>query len=164
MSWPKRIILIALVVGALVIVGLIVYPGKPPIPPSIKAQLTSTLLAPIGSDYQGAHQTAKYDSQKKLLSYRVHMSGEPSVTVSEQPAPSQFTDISGYYSQFINDLGEYESFGSVDGTVYLVHLKNQAGEQAAVLSDAGTLMFVKPDSSLSDSQWRAFFQAVQVIR
>jgi hypothetical protein len=162
-KWLLRIVIGVLVVGAVVIVVLLLLPNKQPVPSTIKRQLGSTLLVPMGSSYTGVHDSAKFDGSTKLLSYRVTIAGAPSATVSEQPAPSQFTDIDGYYSQFISDLGEYKSFGSTAGTVYLIHPKNAPKTQVAVLTEAGTLMFVKPDANLSDSQWQAFFSAVQSI-
>ena len=163
-KWIPRITIGILIVGGLVIAGLLLFPGKQPIPGSIKSQLSSTLLAPTAAGYTGSHDTAKYDSSHKLLAFKVTIPGGHSVTVSESPSPSQFTDITGYFNQFINDLGEYENFGTVNGTVYLTHPKNAPQTQVAVLNTDGTLMFVKPDNNISDDQWHAFFNAIQAIR
>jgi hypothetical protein len=164
MKWPIRIIIVVATVGLVIIIGLLVLPGKLAIPDSIKSHLGSTLLVPSGSDYTGSHSSAKYDSSKQLLAYRINIAGATSVVVSEQPAPPQFADITTYTDHFVNDLGEYKSFGSPNGTIYLYHPKNAPQLTNAFLLSSGTLMFVKPDNNLTEAQWHAFFTAVQVVR
>ena len=143
MRWPLRIAIICVTLGILVSGTLLVFKPYRPIPQDVKKQLTSTLLMPHGSGYQGAYDSAVYDNTNKLLTFTFNAGGT-NVVVSEQPEPVQFNDITGYYTAFIKDLNEYTNFGSINGTVYLFHPKNSPKKTAAVMVDAGTLMFVNP--------------------
>jgi hypothetical protein len=163
MKWALRIAIIVGIIGVLTIGLLWLFRPYRPIPQSIKSQLTTTLLMPRIGDYQEAYGTAGYDSVHNLLTFKIGFSGTD-IVVSEQPEPTQFNDISGYYTAFVNDLGEYTSFGSINGTVYLFHPKTDPTKTAAVMVQAGTLMFANPNSNITMSQWRSFFNAVQAVR
>ena len=152
------ILTIIIIIGILVSSILILNPLKPSIPNVIKSQLQTTLLIPTGTKYNGIHDSAKYDSNKKLLTYRVVVDNQPTITISEQPAPSTFTDIPAYYPKFLTDLGDYESFGTIAGTVHLAHPPKAIDTTVGVMFASGTLLFAKPDSNLTDAQWRSFFK------
>jgi hypothetical protein len=145
-------------VGLIILVILLVLP-KNPIPGQIKAQVTSTLLVPQGSGILVDRLGVKYDAKDKLLTYTATYAGTK-LTVSEQPTPDQFVDIPAVYTKLTDGLNNYLSFDANIGTVHLTLPKELAGKQAAVVNTKGTLMFVKPDTNLSDDQWRKFFNAV----
>ncbi len=86
------------------------------------------------------------------------------MTITEQATPSGFTDIPQAYDKFINSLSGYFSFGSVNGTVNLVRPHNLNGEQAAVINDKGTLMFIHPMQDLPPDVWRQLFNNLTVIK
>jgi len=163
-SQLRVIIGVVVSVGIVLIIGLWLFPDKPPIPGPIKAKLTSTLLVPRGGDYQVNRESAKYDPALKVLAYNIAIKGVGSAVVSEQPTPDQFNDIPGYYDQVISQFHEYTHFDSVVGTVHLVHPDTNSDHQTAVINSAGTLIFVKPSQNLSDDQWRQFFRSFVVIR
>lgn len=160
----RVIIGVVVSVGIVLIVGLWLFPDKPPIPGPIKAKLTSTLLVPRGGDYQVKRESAKYDPKLKVLTYEVAINGVGSAVVSEQPTPDSFIDIPQVYDKVVANMNEYGTFDSDIGTVHLTRPKDLGGKQAAVMNAKGTLMFVKPERDLSDDQWRKLFNGLEVVR
>lgn len=150
-------------VGVIVILAMVLWPSKPPIPGPVKAQVSTTLLAPQGGGYAVDRQSAHYDTKLQLLSYTAK-AGNATVTISEQPEPSQFSDITGYYQQVLTGMNQYASFGSTQGTVYLTKPGQANGLQVAVLDTKGTLMFAKSTAPWSQDDWQRFFRSVAVIR
>jgi hypothetical protein len=161
---PLPILVILAAVAVLVAAILVATPDKP-IPPQIKKQLTSALIVPQGSDSDLAvieQDSPKYDKREHLLTYNVKYAGHKLV-VGQQPTPPQFTEIPKFYETFRNQAGEYASFDSTLGTVYLIKPQGLKGSQnAAVLNAKGTLIMVKSDDKLSEDDWKKFFLTLDV--
>jgi hypothetical protein len=151
---------IILVVGVIAATAILLAP-KSPIPPSLRNQVTSTLLVPEGGGYSLNRDSAKYDKDKKVLTYTASYAGTKLV-VSEQPTPSEFVDVPEVYDKVTAGMNNYQTFDSGIGTVHLTQPKQLSGKQAAVLNTKGTLMFVKPENALTDDQWRLWFNHIQV--
>jgi hypothetical protein len=71
-------------------------------------------------------------------------------------------NIPGALGKFVEAMNNYQSFETTVGTVHLTKPKSQNGKQAAVLNIKGTLLFARAESNLSDDQWQAFFNHLQV--
>lgn len=151
------------VVGLLVVAGLILYPSKPAIPGPVKAKLTSTLFVPRGGDYHTDRESAKYDEDLKLLTYRTEIRGVTTVIVTQQSTPDQFVDIPTYGDKVFEQLGEYKTFDTAIGKVHLLRTPKDQ-KQAAGINAQGTLMFVKPERDMSEDEWRKFFNRMVVVR
>lgn len=149
-------------IGAIVIAVLLLAP-KPPIPGSIKSQLTSTLLVPVGKGVEVDRESARFDADLNLLTYNATWEGR-TIVVSQQPAPESFADIPGYYDKVTAQMSQYAQFDVEIGSVRLTRPKDAGGKPAAVLYAKGTLLFAKPDAELSTDQWRRFFTTLTVIR
>ena len=145
-----------LVVIELISLLTVLIAPKPSISPTIAKKLTSTLFIP-GGETSVDRTSAKYDSPNSLLSYKATYANV-SLTVSEQPSPSTFSDVPASYDKFTADLGQYEQFDSRLGSVHLVRLVKENNHQVAVMNAQGTLMFVKPDKELTTDQWKIFFK------
>ncbi len=159
----NKLLVIIVSLGLILVVALIVFPSKPPIPGSIKKQVTSAILIPKQSNTNDIRNTAKYDATNKLLTFRSDIKDAgTNVTVTEQPTPDQFVDIPQFEAKFFEQAGEYKTFETTIGTVHL--LKPKSVVQAAAMNTKGTLIFVKPDKELTEDQWRQFFKSVAVLQ
>ena len=136
-----------------------------PIPRYITSQINHIILYPdANSGVTVDTSSFKYDDANKLLSYSAKMGGT-AITVSEQATPESFTDIPQAYDKFVSGLGEYGSFDSSLGKVYLTHPKDLNGQQSAVMNTKGTLLFIHPtNGDLSDDQWRKIFNGLRVVK
>lgn len=155
------ILLVSVLVVITVLLTVQVLKPKPPIPKSITSQANFIILVPISPAIVIDSKSAGYNSSLKLIDYNVTMQGVKTV-VSEQPAPSVFTDVPATYEKTLASMNQYSQFDSLEGAVYLTKPQQLAGKQAAVLLSKGTLMFVKPSSDLTDDQWRQFFNSLVV--
>ena len=155
------------IIGSLATVGLVVvavlyFGPKPPIPGPIRRQLTSTLLVPTLDQVKVDRDSVQYDPKQKLLSYTA-TAFEKEIVLSEQPTPESFLDIPQVYEKLVTSMGEYSKFEVEVGTVHLTRPKDLGGKQAAVLNSKGTLMFVKPARDLSNDEWRLLFRSLAVV-
>jgi hypothetical protein len=148
--------------GTVILIVIVLLP-KPPISPHLQKQLTFTLFVPRSGQYYVNHDSAKYDSSLKLLSYVVPVQHN-SVIVSEQPAPESFSDVPQAFRKVLDGMNDYSDFDTSVGTVHLTRPSSLHGRQAAVLDAQGTLLFAKPSEDLSKDQWRQFFNAFGVQR
>lgn len=157
-----------LIVGSFVAIGLIVIgvmlvAPKPPVPLEIKRAVTSTLLVPKVREVAVERKSMKYDKKIKLLTYTTKAFGVTAV-ISQQPTPESFIDIPQVYDKVVSGMNEYSKFDSDSGTVHLTRPKELGGKQAAVMNAKGTLMFVKPETDLSEDQWRKMFNNLEIIK
>lgn len=158
----KNITLSIGTVGILIILFLILFPGKPPLPSPVKAQVTSTILIPKGADYSVDRETAKYEKTNKLLTFKIKKKDVTIATITEQPTPDTFTDIPTFSQKFFEQAGEYKTFDSINGTVHLLH-PQKGVKDAAAMNAKGTLMFVNPSIVFSEDDWRKLFQNITTL-
>lgn len=162
------IVAVVIIALALIIAGIIfavkLLTPKPVLPVSVTNQVSYIVLALEPSEAIRIDSTsAKYDAKDKILSYNVTLDGIK-VVVSMQPTPEMFTDIPQTFDKVLADMSEYSKFETYIGTVHLTKPKNLEGRQVAVLNAKGTLMFAKPDSDLTDDQWRLFFKNMDILK
>jgi hypothetical protein len=138
--------------------------NQPLLPVSIQRQLPfSPLALSRAGDFRA--DTYKYDSATDILSFKVHGLGNQQVVIAEQTLPSQFTEISGYQDQFLqNVIQQTETVQTSNGTVYLGHPSKQPAQQVAVIIGRGLLVFMTPQGSttLSVSEWRALAEQLDI--
>lgn len=136
------------------------------IPQAIRKQVSFVIFVPGKSSAdQVNHTTVKYDSSLQLLTYMAKSaSNNLQIIISEQATPQSFVDIPQTYDALTTKLNQYGSFDSINGTVYLTRPKELNGGQSAVMNAKGTLLFAKPSQSLSDNDWRAFFNSLNIIQ
>jgi hypothetical protein len=146
-----------------IIVGIILFPGKPPIPGPVKRQISSTILVPRSSGYLVDRDSAKYHQKEKLLTFKILKNDQRAATITEQPTPDTFTDIPEFSAKFFQQAGEYKTFDSVNGTVHLLH-PQKGVKDAAAMNAKGTLMFVNPSLPFSEDEWRKLFQSIVAIQ
>lgn len=159
------VIILALVIGGLVILKYSADRTAGIIPASIKQQIAFQIYVTANGNKQWAtdKQSVKYDNSLGLLSYTT-TSANNSLYVTEQLTPSQFTDIPQYYPTLVSKLNEYSEVQTNLGTVALTHPTELNGGQTAIINTAGTLMFIKPKTNLTDAQWTSFINSMIVIR
>ena len=64
----------------------------------------------------------------------------------------------------LTSLNEYNELQLGFGTVALTHPEELNGGQAAVANKAGTLIFAKPSTDLTDGEWGDFFGSLRIVR
>jgi hypothetical protein len=134
--------------------------GTTPIPASLRSQLTfSPFILPLEtkdattSDYK--FTTA--EGAVKILSYKIHVqnSGNNSITVSEYPEPTEFTEIPEYKDRFLTNVAkQYDVVQTANGTIYLGRLTKQGNQQLGILLERGLVVFMSPGRDLPSAQWR----------
>lgn len=162
-----------LVAGALfliVIMGIIittlyfVRPKQPSvIPPAIKKHVAFQTYVPDTTSQQWniPADSISYDSSQGVLSITA-LSSSNKLYITEQNTPDPFNDIPQYYPTLLGKLNEYSEIQTSIGMVALTRPAELKGGQSAVSNTHGTLMFVRPQNDLSDSEWKNFFNSLDV--
>lgn len=128
-------------------------------------KLTFPLFWPAkDSTITASKQSVKYDPSSKLISYNAINNNGVRLIITEQETPTSFSDIPQVFSKLVETMSQYGVFDSQNGTVYLTHPKELNGGQAAVMNSKGTLMFVKPITTLDDDSWKIFFNSLQIAK
>ena len=135
------------------------------IPRAIQQKITYQVYAPQIDDtvWKVLPESIKYDDKQGLLSLTI-ASSNIKLFVTEQNTPAQFTDIPQYYPALMGKLNQYSVVQTSLGEVALTHPKELNGNQTAVSNSHGTLMFVRPQNSLTDTQWQQFFNTLIIAR
>lgn len=139
------------------------YQDKHPIPTVIRLEATFPLFYPNQKYVNVNKSTIKYDSTAKLLSFTGSTPSGSKLIFSEEPTPSQFNDIPGYYTALLNNMNEYQEIDTIDGQMYLTKPESVNGNQSAVMSTKGTLMFVRAEKNLSVGNWQQLFNNLTII-
>lgn len=155
------LLLSVVLIAIILLIFLLSRHNKKIIPTSISNKISYVIYWPNSTNTVSNKMSIKYDAQTGVFSFITSISSI-NVTVTEQATPSEFTDISGYYSTFINHLNNYDTFDSSNGTVYLTEPKNTNGV-TAIDNISGTLIFAHAQSSISENNWRIFFNNLKVI-
>jgi hypothetical protein len=150
------------------VAGLVTIPiiirNSQPIPSNLKKQIIFPVFYPSRSDVTVKRSSMKYDSSAQVLSFIGYTtSGDAKLVFSEEPTPDPFNDVSGYYTAVLNNLNQYEDFNNVNGQTYLTRPKNLGGNESAVMSSKGTLMFIRTFTNLSTNQWTTIFNDLTIV-
>jgi len=136
---------------------------SPLISPELRKQLSYGVYIPTQSgDYIIDRKSLSYSPPTQQLTYHVKQISGVDILLSMQPTPESFTDVPQVFDELMTKLRQYSSFDSVQGKVYLTHPVELNGKQSAVLNAKGTLMFAKPNKDLTDSEWKKFFNGLDL--
>jgi hypothetical protein len=131
------------------------------IPKTIKKQISFTVLeTQPKTDWQISPQSVNYNKKAGVLTMTA-TSSTANLIISEQAVPESFGDVPQLYPTLLNKLNQYQDIQTSVGTVTLTHPKELNGGQTAVAKLRQTLIFVKPNHNLTDSQWKDFFDSAQ---
>ncbi len=165
----KTLKVVAIIIPVLAILGLGSfftwrwYEGKHPIPATITREVTFPIFYPNAANITVTKSTIEYSSSAQALSFVGFENGNTKLIFSEEPTPSQFTDIPGYYPALLNNMNEYSDINTINGEVYLTKPESVDGNEAGVLNAKGTLMFIRAEANLTTNQWRQIFNNVSII-
>lgn len=132
-----------------------------PFPQSVLKEVNYPLFYPSQlNQVKISKPSIKYNKQQGSISYIVYLN-QTELTFSEQASPETFTYDSSLYPQFVDKFGNYASFDSLDGTVYLTQLPG-SNSQTAIMDSKGTLLFVRTDNStMSQNRWKLLFNTIE---
>ena len=134
------------------------------IPNNIASQAGYSLFHPDDSQTVFVDRsTYRYDQANGLLSYQTTYESKE-VIFSMQAVPSEFTEVAGTFDKYIEGLNPVLSFDTTIGTVNVTEPDNLDKDQAAIMKEKGTLLFVRVIGKLDESQWRRLFQHIEVVK
>jgi hypothetical protein len=159
----SKLITLLTILGAVILFSVViaVMHKESPLPKSIQKQVGFMVFYP-GDSWQVNANAITYDTSAKTLTMTA-IANQNRLTITEQETPAQFNDIPQYYPALLDKLQQYDSFGTVNGTVYLTHPKELNGGTEAVLNHNGTLMFVFPNKAMNSQGWHQFFNSLHAI-
>lgn len=137
-------------------------PKPSPLPASISQKIVFAAVIP-GKPWVVYPGSYRYDSKAQVLNFTATDSAK-SITFTEQAAPSQFNDIPQYYPALLNKLNQYRTLSTANGVVNLTRPTELKGEQEAVLTTGGTLIFAHPDNPMTDADWRRLFNSANIVK
>jgi len=170
----KRIVLAVLivlgiffVVGATLIAVRIFTPNISPLPEAIQKQLSFSALVVPEDNEDLKTSDIRFESVEdgtRVLSYTITLQ-DRKVLVSQYPQPSQFNDVEGYRERFLdNVIQQTSSISTAGGTVFLGQMAKQENKPMAVLLEKGLIVFMAPDQSLSEDQWRMIGDELMLVK
>lgn len=135
------------------------------IPTDIKQIVSHVIYYPDSTSGLSVDKNSfKFDDASEVLSFTAKY-GNANITIAEQATPENFVDIPPAYDKLIETLNSYYAFSSFHGTVHLTKPKENKGQQSAVMNSKGTLMFANvTGGSLTENEWKKFFNNLEVIR
>jgi hypothetical protein len=135
-----------------------------PVPSNIKSQVSFKIFYPSG-DYVIDATTWKYLPGTKTLNFMAK-EGDSSVVFTEQETPLAYANDQAAYQRFIGGLKPSATFDSPQGSVSITGFVTSDSFQnvgkTAILNAQGTLVLVHPSVDLTDDQWKALFQSLNV--
>jgi hypothetical protein len=134
------------------------------IPIAIKSQISFPILYPSSNSIMNIKASSiKYNAPNQQLTFVANYGGG-TVSFSEQSTPSSFVDVPAVYTSLVSKLNEYDSFDSVNGSVYMLHPKELMGSQSAVMNTKGTLLFARPSFNITVSRWKEIFNNLVILK
>lgn len=166
-NWRRRIALSLLALAVISGIGYginyLLTNDSNPIPKELRSEIKfSPLVIPKNSDSlkTSDYKFDKAENIEQTLSYIIHIDNN-TVTLSEYVQPPQFTEIPEYKDRFLSNVFEQQSsVQSASGVIYLGRTKQK--EQIGVMIEKGLLVFLNPEKNLSDDQWRAIGDQLEI--
>jgi hypothetical protein len=153
--------LVSIITIVLITVAVVIfYATRPPvIPKSILKQINFAIFyPPINQQTTIETSTFKYAKSLGQVSFIVNFSGQH-ITFAEQSSPDSFAADPNFYPAFVQKLGGYATFTSVNGRVDLAR-PAQVDAETGIMNAKGTLLFVKSTSNLSENNWKLLFNSL----
>lgn len=157
-------VILVVIAGAAITASLIifnVFRGSP-LPDNIAKNVDYVVFIP-DDPWTFDKNSMTFNDKAKVLSITA-TNGNSKLSISQQLTPAQFIDVPQYFPTLLQKLGQYDSFGTSKGTVYLTHPQEFAGKTQAVLNENGTLLFAAPSNELTPKEWREFFNNLQIVK
>lgn len=104
-----------------------------------------------------------YDEQEGVLSLYLNHNNQQ-IILTQQATPQVFSDVPQQYSKMLSSMNQYAEYQTAFGAIGLTRPKELNGGQAAVVNKSGTLIFVKPNSDLSEDEWKNFFNNLRIYK
>lgn len=160
-------ITLLVVTAGITAVILLTTRSTSPIPADIRNQLTFSPF--VISEKYTTYKTGNYrftaaENNTKILSY-VITTPDTTVSLSEYPLPSEFTDIPEYKDRFLtNVINQYATVSSSNGTIYLGRSATPDKKQLGVMLERGLLLFMNPDRDMTEQQWRELGERLDIYK
>lgn len=157
-----------LVILTLTIAILAVNNQANPLPEDIRTKLTFSpaLIDKTNKTYTtDNYATSRAEDGTLILSYTITLTDGATVTLSEYTQPNEFTEITDYRQQFLNNvIQQTETIQSANGVIYLGQLAKQDNQQIGVMLDNGLIVFMRPSRDLGVNDWRQLAEALEVFK
>jgi hypothetical protein len=162
---PITILVSLLLVSILVFAGYNLFKPQPsPIPKTITHKISYNIFIPrINSAWQLDKTKTSYNADTGVITTELTSNGNK-ITMTQQNVPQTFKDVPTYYPALLNKLHEYSEIQTSIGTIALTRPEEFKGGQSAVANINNTLMFLHPASDLTDQQWTAFFNNLEILK
>jgi len=151
-------VIVTVLAGVILGINAYIKDRSSPIPPSIQSQLTFSPF--ILTDSTKGYSTSDYKLSNPvdtiyILSFEIHIKDGPTISLSEYPQPSEFTDIPNYQNSFLANIAkQYDSVQTANGTIFLGRLGQKDNTQLGVMIERGLLVLLSPTTDLSPQDWR----------
>ena len=141
--------------------------NKSPLPASLKQQISFLAIYPTVTDKLSVDQTSlSYQSAAKTLTFTANYK-DTAIIVSEQSAPGDTTnpDLVYYQSLGLHPVTEIQTKPGLAVIVNFYTAGNfDSVGQNAILAKDGTLVIAHPDSNLSPTSWKDFFNNFRIYK
>lgn len=151
-----------LVISVLGVGGFLALRTPSPIPDAMRKQVHFVLFVPT-KPWTIEPTSVTYSASSQVLQFKA-IQGSKQLIFTQQAAPSQFTDIPQFFPTLLDRLNQYQSFGTVNGTVYLTKPTELKGKTEIIVNHNGTLIFAYPSSNTSVDDWRQVFNNLDALK
>jgi hypothetical protein len=160
---PYLTTIIALTIVVIVLSVVLLQPNRPTtIDEKIIKKANFNVLAP--SDYTAINQkSVSFDQNVGGISYSANLN-DVTYAVSEQPTPDTFADSPNVYGYKLDQMRQFQDIQTSVGKITLTKPVEFGGQVVGVSNLNGTLMFVRADKQLNASQWKDFYDNLELIR
>jgi hypothetical protein len=154
----------AIILSVLIVIHF--WPKAPsPVPKSVRSQAGFAIIYPDPRSYATTPSAWRYTTSNSTVQFTVTKDGG-SIAFTEEETPLAYQNDAAAYNRFIGGLRPSANFNVPLGTVSIANFVTAGDYQivgkTGILNTQGTLVLAHPDTSLSDDQWRALFQSLQV--
>ena len=165
----KRPASVFISIAGFLIISVIVFlfissSSQPPIVPNdIISQVNFPIFYPPVSQ-QMTVEAGSYRYAKSLgqVTFIVNFDNKH-ITFAEQSSPDSFAADPSFYTAFVQKLGGYANFDSVNGRVDLTR-PAQVNNETGVMNAKGTLLFAKSTGDISEDNWKLLFNALDYTK
>ena len=169
--WVKAvtgILAVILLVGLGFWLAHILTPTTNPLPADITNRINFSPLVITPSSSSPKVDNYKLNTAEDgvlLLSYIIHLDDSRSVTISEYPQPSQFSDVPDFKDKFLeNVIQKTTSVSSASGTIVLGKMAKQQNKPMAVMLENGLVTFLVPTTDISENDWRHIGDSLALLK
>lgn len=151
----------------LVLIGSFVYMrnDSDPIPSSLRKQASYVIFVPSTASWKIDEKKLYFDKAAQVLHLTAYNNTtKTTLTITQQATPSQFTDVPQFFPALLDRLNQYESFGTLNGTINLTKPTELQGRTEAILNRDGTLLFAYSRPEMATKEWRKLFNDMRELK